>query len=184
MIDYKLNETWTFYFHKKEEGVLYVDNIIKLIDIDNIKDFWGTINNIPMPLLSFSVGGMRKKVRINEDIYIPNAYSFFRDDIFPSWENCREGSEICLKLNNLELTNKYFLDLMLLVIGNFDDISGYINGIRVVDSSYNNRNNYKIEIWFNIVCDFSEAKKIISNYLNLTDKSIILYREHSKIEEH
>lgn len=191
MLDYSLNiansyefkEPWVLYFHEKNADQVYIKNIIKIIEIKTIADFWGTVNNIPMPINLFSMNGKTKILRINENYYVPNAYSFFKSYMFPTWENTRNGSEVCIKTHSLEDVNKYFNELMLLCVSiDENSILNNIIGIRVVDASYGIKNNYKIELWFNDICDFEIIKNYLHNYLN-TESNHILYREHLHMKE-
>lgn len=183
-MEYEFNTSWTLYFHEKNTENDYIKNILKLIDINNIKDFWGTINNIPKPLEMFSENGCRKILRINKEYYVPNAYSLFKSGFSPTWENTREGSEICLKTNNLETVNYYFNELCMVVVCEADDILDNLTGIRVVDASYNHKNNYKLEIWFNNLCNFESIKEFLNSKIEINAKNTkILYREHLNINE-
>lgn len=179
---YQLITPWILYFHEKNVEQVYINNIIKLIEIKTVADFWGTVNNIPMPIDLFSVNGKTKILRINECYYVPNAYSFFKDGMFPTWENTRNGSEVCIKSHSLENINRYFNELMILCVSNNDTILDDLIGIRVVDASYGIKNNYKVELWFNTICDFDYIKKYLYNNLN-TESNIILYREHLHMKE-
>lgn len=181
--NYPLENSWTLYFHEKNSEQIYIKNIIKIIEIKTISEFWGTINNIPMPIDLFSVNGKTKILRINEDYYVPNAYSFFRSEMFPSWENTRDGSEVCIKTHSLEQINNYFNELMILCVSsNYNDIFTNLIGIRVVDASYGIKNNYKLELWFNDICNFDNIKNYLYSYLN-TGSNPILYREHLHMKE-
>lgn len=181
-VEYELDSHWVLYFHEKNPDQAYIKNIVKIIEIKTIKDFWGTVNNIPMPDKIFSVNGKRKILGINQEYYIPNAYSFFKVGMFPTWENTREGSEVCIKTYSLEQVNNYFNELMLLCISNENNLFENLIGLRVVDASYGQKNNYKIELWFSSLCDFEVIKKYLQDYLNITN-SPILYREHLNMKE-
>ena len=62
-------------------------------EINNIKDFWGTFNNIPKPTQMFSEPGIYKKV-LKTTGEVPGAISLFRKNSYPTWEdpkNCDGG---------------------------------------------------------------------------------------------
>ena len=83
-----LKDTWSLYLHYKNLGKLYNDNIEKLIDIPDIKTFWETYNNIPTISELFSDGIRVKKIKRTGAT--PCAYSFFKRNIFPCWEDPRQ----------------------------------------------------------------------------------------------
>ena len=59
----ELKDTWSLYLHYKDLGKMYNDNIEKLMEISDIKTFWGTYNNIPRIWELFSDGNSIKKIK-------------------------------------------------------------------------------------------------------------------------
>lgn len=182
MADLEFDTKWSLFFHEKNSSKAYLENIVKLIDIITIRDFWGTINNIPMPKDLFSNYGVKKTLRIDKTNYCPNGYSFFKNGEFPSWENTREGSEVCLKTSSIENINYIFNELLLECVSSLDPVFDTLIGIRVIDASYNKVNNYKLEMWFNNICDVKNVKNYLTTKLNIKDFHI-LYREHLYMKE-
>ena len=93
----ELPDKYILYLHYKDLGNCYNENMEKLIEISDICNFWKTFNNIPTITQIFSDGISIKKMKRNNAT--PCAYSFFRHNIEPRWEdelNCN-GFEYSIK---------------------------------------------------------------------------------------
>lgn len=181
---YPLDRTWTLYFHAKDKTQNYDNNTIKIIDIHNIKDFWGTFNNVPTPVDIFNDGKVQKILKISGKKYNPNAFSFFQAGVKPTWDDPQNiyGAEWSIrKFNGLgEISNMWITALIDLVSENFE-YSHHIKGIRIVDSTLPNKPMYRLEYWFDCL-DVSEyIKNHIKHVFNI--KGDLLYREHSTAKE-
>ena len=123
-------------------------NLEKLMEISDVETFWRTFNNIPKSYDIFSDGINIKKIkRVNA---IPCAYSFFRNDIFPYWEDPMNtnGFEYSIKNgNDLKKLDSEWMECILYLIGDEDPIMCHINGIRMVDCTKYSSVLYRMEIW-------------------------------------
>ena len=179
-----LNRDWTLFYHAKDKNKKYSDNQIKLIDISDIKTFWGTFNNVPKPSEMFSDGKSIK--RIKSTGHIPNALSFFSKGINPSWEDPmnEKGAEWSIrKFKDISGVDELWIGLLVTLIAEDFDNSEHINGIRIVDCTRDYQIMYRIEIWFDDVelSDFFESK--IKEITNLPQYTKLLYRKHNNVKE-
>jgi len=184
-MDYPLKDTWCVYFHAKNSGKNYSDNTTKLIEINNIKDFWGTFNNIPKPSQMFSENGINQKV-LKRTGEIPNAISLFRKNSYPSWEDNTNanGFEWSIrKYKDFQEVNDLWINLIAIAVGDFYEHSEILNGVRVVDSTIENKMMYRVEIWFSNkkFKEYFETK--LKEMLELPKYTKLLYREHSTLKE-
>jgi len=178
----KLNNVWNLYYHIKNTKNLYNDNTIHLMKIDNISDFWGTYNNIPQPSKLFYDGINNKKIKSTNET--PSAYSLFKDNIFPAWEDVNNinGFEFSIKYYNYNLIDKIWLDYLLSIISNEYEHIDKFNGIRIIDCSIYNKIMYRIELWFSDINDKNIIDKTFkTDFNNITSK--ILFREHKVLKE-
>lgn len=180
----QLNRNWTLFFHAKDKTKNYDDNTIFIININTIKDFWGTFNNTPKPSELFYDGKILKGLKLNGTIYVPNAFSFFEKGVKPSWDDPNNiyGAEWSIrKFNELEeISNMWMIALTDLLSESFK-YSQHIKGIRIVDSTLPGKPMYRLEYWFDSL-EFSEQ---ISSYIKslFNIKTNLLYREHSTTKE-
>ena len=177
-----LNNTWTLFFHEKNNNKVYNNNTIKLIDINTIADFWGTYNNIPEPSKMFFDGINHKKVKsLNAT---PNALSFFKKDIYPAWEdpNNVNGFEFSIKYYYIQSINEFWKNTLITVINEDYESSDYLNGVRIVDCSVYNRVIYRLEFWFNDKKNKNIIENDIKNVFYLNNCKL-LYRDHNTLKE-
>ena len=183
--DFKLNDTWCVYFHAKDSSKKYADNTTKLIEINNINDFWSTFNYIPKPTDMFTEFGIPQKV-LKSTNQIPNAISLFRKHSYPTWEDTSNinGFEWSIrKYKDFYEVNDLWLNLISICVGENYEHSEILNGVRVVDSTIENKIMYRIEIWFSnkTFKEYFETK--IKELLKLPLYTKLLYREHSTLKE-
>ena len=179
----KLNNKWSFYYHAKNNTKLYNDNTTKIYDIDNIADFWGTYNNIPTPSNFFYDGINYKKIkRTNET---PASYSFFKNDIYPAWEEPSNvnGFEFSIKYYSVTNIDNIWLNYLLNIINNNYEYIDYLNGIRIVDCSNYSKTIYRIELWYLDLAYKNKIEKDLKKYFNISYNTKILYREHKILKE-
>ena len=183
-MDYPLDDSWTLYLHYKDLGKLYSDNVEELMKISNITLFWQTFNNIPKIYDIFSDGQTIKKMKRNNAT--PSAYSFFRSNIFPCWEDDKnkEGFEFSVKNGNqLQKFQEEWMNCILELISNKHDIYKCINGIRMVDCTKCDSVLYRMEFWV----DSEENKDTIEQILKSDSfglkKYKFLYRSHKNMKE-
>ena len=179
----ELSSKWSLYLHYKDLGRLYNDNIEKLIDISDIETFWRTFNNIPKIYDIFSDGINIKKIkRVNAT---PCAYSFFRNDIFPCWEDSmnKKGFEYSIKNStDLKQLQNEWMDCILKLIGNEEPLLSHINGIRMVDCTKYSSVLYRMELWVDNEKHKFDIEKLIKNEFKLGGYKL-LYRSHKNIKE-
>lgn len=179
----ELNNKWTLYLHYKDLGKFYNDNLEKIIDISDIETFWRTFNNIPKIYEIFSDGVSIKKIKRTNAT--PCAYSFFKDDIFPCWEdpNNRNGFEYSIKNGtDLKKLHTEWMECIIKLIGNKETILSHINGIRMVDCTKFYSVLYRMEIWVDNEKYKTEIEDFIKNEFNLGEYKL-LYRTHKNIKE-
>jgi len=179
----ELSSKWSLYLHYKDLGRLYNDNIEKLIDIFDIETFWRTFNNIPKIYDIFSDGINTKKIKRVDAT--PCAYSFFRNDVFPCWEDPMNTNGFEYSIRNGADLNKLhdeWMECILNLIGNKESIMSHINGIRVVDCTKYSSVLYRMEIWVDNENYKSDIEKIMKNQFNLGEYKL-LYRSHKNIKE-
>ncbi len=177
-----LSDTWNLYLHYKDLGECYNDNIEKLMEINDIFTFWRTYNNIPKTYDIFSDGVNKKIMKRNGAT--PCAYSFFRKDISPRWEDPKNTNGFELSIRNSKdfpkLENDW-LNSLLVLISNENEMYKHINGIRVVDCTKNTSVLYRIEYWFDSNEHREYFEKNLRDFFNLQEK--IIYRSHVDIKE-
>lgn len=179
----ELSSKWSLYLHYKDLGRFYNDNIEKLMDISDVETFWRTFNNIPKIYDIFSDGINTKKIkRVNAT---PCAYSFFRNDIFPCWEDPMNtnGFEYSIKNStDLKKLQNEWMDCILQLIGDEDPILSHINGIRMVDCTKYSSVLYRMELWIDNEKYKPHIEKLIKTGLKLNNYKL-LYRSHKNIKE-
>tara|TARA_B110001450_G_scaffold42652_1_gene38979 strand:- start:78932 stop:79480 length:549 start_codon:yes stop_codon:yes gene_type:complete len=179
----ELKDAWSLYLHYKDLGKMYNDNIEKLMDISDIKTFWGTYNNIPRIWDLFSDGNSIKKIKRTGAT--PCAYSFFRNSIFPCWEdpNNSKGFELSIRNNyNFKMLEDQWLNSMLRLISG-DEKLNCINGVRVVDCTKGKSVLYRMEFWVSDEKFKQEVEDILKSELFSLNKYILMYRSHSNMKE-
>ncbi len=183
-MEYPLADTWNLYLHYKDLGKLYNDNLEKLMEISDIVTFWQTFNNIPKIYEIFSDGKSIKKMKRNNAT--PCAYSFFRHDVFPCWEDTKnkEGFEFSVKNgNNLHKFHEEWMNSVLELISNNNELYNSINGIRIVDCTKFDSVLYRMEFW----ADSEENKDSIEEILKSEKFGLkrykFLYRSHKNMKE-
>ena len=183
--DLKLNDTWNLYFHAKNYNKNYADNTKHIIKIDNINDLWGTFNNFPKPTQMFTEYNVPQKT-VKQTGDIPNALSLFRKSSYPQWEHITNvnGFEWSLrKQKAMYETNDIWFSLIALILGENYENSENINGIRIVDSSIENRIIYRFEVWFINKDHKDYFEKFLRTNLNVPIYTKLLYREHNTLKE-
>ena len=180
-----LNDIWCVYFHAKDNNKNYSDNTAKLIEINTIEDFWRTFNNIPKPTDMFSEFGVPKKLlkRTNE---VPNAISLFRKNSYPSWEDESniKGFEWSLrKYKDFNDMNDLWKKLTVIAVGEIFEHSEVLNGVRIVDSTINNKLMYRLELWFSDTKYKDYFETAIKKQLVIPSHTKLLYREHFTLKE-
>jgi len=183
-MDYPLDDSWTLYLHYKDLGKMYNDNVEKLIEINNVVTFWQTFNNIPKIYEIFSDGRSIKKMKRNNAI--PCAYSFFRSNVFPCWEDDKnkEGFEFSVKNGNqLHKFQEEWINCILELISNNQDIYKCINGIRMVDCTKYDSVLYRMEIWVDSEENKDTIEQILKSELFGLKRYKFLYRSHKNMKE-
>ena len=180
-----LNDTWCVYFHAKNSDKKYYQNTTKLIEINNIIDFWKTFNNIPKPTEMFSQPGIHKKI-LKRTGEVPGAISLFRKKSYPTWEDPTniKGFEWSIRrYKDFDKINNLWINLVMKTVGENFDHSEILNGVRIVDSTIDYKIMYRIELWFSNkkYKEYFETK--IKDMLEIPLYTKLLYREHSTLKE-
>ena len=178
----EFDDTWILYLHYKDLGTCYKENTEKLMEINNIFIFWQTINNIPKPSQIFSDGITTKKIKRTNAT--PCAYSFFRENIEPCWEDPRNcnGFECSIKINkNLEVFDIIYVNSIVQLLTNKNSIYDYINGIRIVDCTKSNSVMYRIEFWISDETVRESVENVIKNDFNISHR--LMYKSHKNVKE-
>lgn len=181
----ELNDTWCLYFHAKNSNRNYSENTTKLMEINNILNFWNTFNNIPCPTDMFSEPGRFNKILKNTR-EVPGAMSLFRKNSFPCWEDPTniKGFEWSIrKYKDIYDINKLWLNIVVQTICENFNHSNILNGVRIVDSTIDNKIMYRIEMWFSDknYKEYFETK--IKTIFEIPYFTKLLYREHSTLRE-
>jgi translation initiation factor 4E len=181
----ELNDTWCLYFHAKNSKKNYSQNTTKLVEINNIIDFWGTFNNIPIPTDMFSEPNALNKI-VKNTREVPGALSLFRKNSYPTWEHDTniKGFEWSIrKYKDIYDINQLWMNIIIEIVGENFDHSEILNGVRIVDSTIENKIMYRLEIWFTdkTYKDYFETK--IKTIFNIPYYTKLLYREHSTLKE-
>lgn len=101
--------------------------------------------------------------------------SMFRKGIEPQWEdpqNAKGGEyKMRLYLNNiqeptLDFLNKVWESLVQDLITNRFPHSEEVVGVRIVDKSFANKENFRIEVWTRYDVDTSEKAKAIREFID------------------
>ena len=93
-------------------------------------------------------------------------YTFFRNDIFPCWEDPMNtnGFEYSIKNgNDLKKLDSEWMECILYLIGDEDPIMCHINGIRMVDCTKYSSVLYRMEIWIDNEKYKSDIEKVIKD---------------------
>lgn len=183
-MDYPLDDSWTLYLHYKDLGKMYNDNVEKLIKICDVVTFWQTFNNIPKTYEIFSDGKYIKKMKRNNAT--PCAYSFFRSNIFPCWEDDKnkEGFEFSVKNGHyLQKFHEEWMNSLLEIIGNNNELYKSINGIRIVDCTKHDSVLYRMEFWVDSEEKRSEIEDVLKSDSFGLKRYKFLYRSHKNMKE-
>jgi len=183
-MNYPLDDNWILYLHYKDLGKLYNDNIEKIIEIGDIVTFWQTFNNIPKIYEIFSDGRHIKKMKRNNST--PCAYSFFRKNVFPCWEDDKnkEGFEFSVKnSNNLQKFQEEWMNSILELISNSNDLYKSINGIRIVDCTKFDSVLYRMEFWIETEDNRQSIEEVLKSESFGLKKYKFLYRSHKNMKE-
>ena len=88
-----LESEWVIWEHRSPDknSKSYEDNMVKLLEVATIEDFWRAFNNIPKPSAIFFDGRTRKKFKDRS----VESFSLFKKNIKPEWEDPmnRTGAE-------------------------------------------------------------------------------------------
>lgn len=180
-MDFNLCDTFILYLHYKNLGCCYNENLEKLMEIDNIQTFWQTINNVPKPTFIFSDGVNTKVMKRNNST--PCAYSFFRKNVHPCWEdpNNSSGFELSIKTSkNLETFDEIFINSLVELLTNKENYN-LINGIRIVDCTKFSSVMYRIEFWINNEEHKCLLEKILKTQFNIEHR--LMYKSHKNVKE-
>lgn len=181
---HSLNDKWTLYFHAKNSSKKYNDNTTNLINILTIEDFWNTINYMPKIDQIFSDGKYVKKLKSTNEI--PNALSLFRHNSYPTWEDKTNINGFEWSLRRFKDTNELdsiWKNLTTFVISENFGNSEFINGVRIVDSTIDNRIMFRFEVWISNKKYIQYFEDILRDIFNVKKNVKLLFRDHSTVRE-
>ena len=183
-MDSALGDQFILYLHYKDLGKKYNENLEKLMEIGDIETFWRTFNNVPKIYEIFSDGRNIKKMKRNNAT--PCAYSFFRKDVEPCWEdpkNC-QGFEFSVKNGNqLQRFQEEWMNCIVELVINKNDVSRRINGIRIVDCTKFDSVLYRMEIWVENEEHRDEIEQLLNSDSWGLKRYKFLYRSHKGMKE-
>lgn len=152
MEEQPLENSWTFWEHRRGDGRYYKSNMVDLGTFNTVEGFWRHMNNIrkPSEIFTCSENGRRKfPDRIIE------GYAMFKKGIRPEWEDKSNmnGCDLsCKQYFDLKELDDIYEKLLLGSIGEICDDGDNISGIRVIDKCKKLKHEYKylyrVEIWF------------------------------------
>ncbi|CDS06777.1 hypothetical protein LRAMOSA09302 [Lichtheimia ramosa] len=108
-VKHPLHNSWTLWFdnpHKKANTASWSQNLKEIVTVETVEDFWGVYNNI---------------AKVNH-LESNSNYHFFKKGIRPEWEDPAnaEGGKFSIQFprnRTGEMINKYWLDMLLAMIG-------------------------------------------------------------------
>jgi hypothetical protein len=183
-INVELDDTWILYLHYKDLGKYYNENLEKLMEISDIVTFWKTFNNVPKIYQIFSDGINIKKMKRNNAI--PCAYSFFRSGVGPCWEDSKNSSGFELSIKNGKNLIKFheeWMNCVLELIANNNELYKHINGIRIVDCTKYTSVLYRMEFWVDEENVRGEIENILKNDNFGIKNYKFMYRSHQNMKE-
>ena len=173
----KLNDTWVWRWHVKDKTKNYQQNTKIIAEITTIQQFWQYFNNIPKPTQFFKNEEQKYGTINNLNVH---SWSIFRKGIESEWEDPRNvnGGEVNLRtFTDFTQIDELWENCILVILGETLNYSEHITGARVVDSSNNYKNMYRIEIWY----DNLEIQDKIKNDIQevfMFPEDLIIFKEH------
>lgn len=157
--EHKLLYNWTLYYHIDSQSDNYVSSYKKATSFDTCEGWARVFNNVP------DAGVLTSS---NCEIHCENqkviAYSIFKDDIKPLWEDKRNESGCewgCRQELNTDYVTEVWRHLVAsMVCGELD-----ILGARVVNKNTVTRNITKIEVWLGEEHDPAETYSNLQNVI-------------------
>ena len=184
---YPLSTTWKLYDHEKSGSDDYDKSTRYIGSFNDAITFWQYFNNIPTPSkLFYQINTGKPYYQLKDSKREISSISLFRNDIQPKWEDPvnKLGGEISIKkFYKRQTTPIKYLDtlwesLVLNCIGENFQYSEEITGIRVVDSSVNNKPLYRIELWFSNLEHSEEIEYNIRKVLKLDAGEKFFHKKH------
>lgn len=168
---------WVLYAHLHCGSTTYFNSYIKVSEIKTIADFWQTINNLPTAydLYYNSIFMDGKRVV---------AYSLFKDDILPEWEDPvnTKGCEWGCRDN---ISEKVFSSMWSsLILAAVNDELDDVVGIRCINKTNKIRSLFKIEVWMSC-SDYEDALKVKENMkimIKTCETFTLMYHEDKKTQ--
>ncbi len=168
--EHPLQYMWSFCYksktryNKNQSETDWLQSFQHVYDIDTIEKFWRVYNNI----------------KNWTDLEYGCIYSYFKQGISPSWEDPqnRTGSSLQLYTNKEFITEidlrDIYLNSLLLLVGNYLDCVGHINGCTFDKKFHGSKITFWIDIplvkAMDIIKEISDELKI--NSYNETDTKI------------
>lgn len=182
--DVLLKSSWTFYDHIKCDQADYDKNTQIVGHCSSIFEFWTCYNNLPKPSNIFFQKETGKPYYYHDSIKREiSAFSIFRDDIRPTWEDPSniDGATMEYRVpidTSIESIDTFWLYLCIYCMGLY--FGNNVTGFRLVDSSIIGQYKplYKIEIWTinnNVSLD---VEKKFRELFNISNEQKIMIKNH------
>lgn len=178
--EHYLNTPWSMYYRANKKSEITADykslETTKIAKVETIEDFWKVINHMQPPTK------IQKRIGPN--------LMFFRDNIFPEWEdpeNVGGGTWglILTSRNYREMLNALWIETLLACIGEAISHSEYITGVVLQRRQREDR----IQVWTKdaseeeIQIEIGKCFKKLLNLQNSSEESIKLwYTRHNDME--
>ncbi|XP_023015088.1 eukaryotic translation initiation factor 4E [Leptinotarsa decemlineata] len=165
-IKHPLQSCWTLWYYENDRSLSWEQNQKEIASFQNVEDFWSLYNHIKPA----------SELRQGTD------YSLFKKGIMPMWEDDsnKRGGRWLFSLDKKQRNNeldRYFLDIILCVIGedfdNADEICGVVVNIR--------QKGDKIGVWTadaqNSVAVLEIGRKL-KERLHIQSRTVLGYQVH------
>jgi len=121
-IKHPLKSAWTLWLFNKDKNKTWEENQRPIITVTTVEDFWSLYN----------------RIEVASRLPPGSDYSFFKEGIFPDWEDPRnqKGGRWILQNLNMDFLDTYWLEIIFFMIGqaageDADQITGAAVNIRM-----------------------------------------------------
>lgn len=179
----ELCERWVVYAHFQCTPSDYSTSYVALGSFDSIGSFWGAFNALPNVklLCQGRVGLGGKSV---------SAYSIFRSDIRPEWEDARNqfgGEWGCRESIDPSAIEAVWRVLAVACVN--EEIPG-VTGMRIINKTNRMRTLHKIEVWIDEISHLKataclrEVQAVLSTVLHYSSMPRFVFSIHRTRQEH
>jgi len=172
IIKHPLQNSWTLWYFKNVNSQTWKDNQRQVCTVSTVEDFWALYNYTDTP----------------SSLSPPSDYSFFKEGIFPDWEDdCnKDGGRWIINFEKSqkfsEALDEHWTEVLLFLIGEqADDCAHLLNGAVV---NVRNKCN-RIAIWLsahNIAHEVDKIGNMIERRLRLKEKIAFKVHKDDKLK--